>query len=131
MGVPILRPIRKQSFPNVAKPSFATQASVCCDFSSLKNRRSSPSDYQNLESREISGSEALLRGKQLVCGVDEFRLFDHARSHEFSQNPRAINEAPIPGIRSSHKTQNLVVSGVSLNSLRYCYSNQLGLRDLF
>jgi hypothetical protein len=74
MGVPILRSI---SFPNVAKPSFVTQASVHCDFLSLKNRPLSLSDYQNSESRETSGRKALLPGKPPVRGMDKFRLFDN------------------------------------------------------
>jgi len=109
-SLPALPVVRNQSFPNIEEPSFATQASAGCDFSSLKNRRSSPSDYQNSESREKSGR------KPPVCGVEEFRLVGHVLRCEFSQNPSAFNEAP--GTRGSRKTQNSVVSGISLNSLR-------------
>ena len=75
-GVPRLPINRDEGFPDVA--SYVTQASVNCDFSSLNNRPgSSPSDYQNSESREKSGSKALLHGKLPVCGVDESRLFNY------------------------------------------------------
>jgi len=93
-SLPALPVVRNQSFPNIAEPSFAIQASAGCNFSSLKNRRSSPSDYQNSESREKSGSKALLGGKPPVCGVEEFRLVGHVLRCEFSQNPSAFNEAP-------------------------------------